>query len=41
MGGQRQEAEQEEVAAGPQLLALHTYLLRATSISLKGGGGQT
>lgn len=41
MGGQRQEAEQEEVAAGPQHSALHTYVLRATSISLKGGGGQT
>ena len=41
MSGQRQEAEQKEVAASSLgYSVLHMYLLRATTISLKGGGGR-
>lgn len=41
MGGQRQEAEQKEVAAcSLSYSVLHMYLLRDTSISLKGGSGR-
>lgn len=41
MGDQRQEAEQEGVAAcSLSYSALHMFFLRATSISLKGGGGR-